>query len=201
MKRLLLPVRLLTVALLLIACENHSEVKDSASKVGVADNGPYRSSLDSQNREEAVTPPNNISGSYLACRRTSVPGDTSGNPAIGCGFYDKATSQKLEVSTVARDIRWDSDASKLPNTVQVQIFKSNVSQRLPFDVYYAFKGAGTNIDSLLQQFSIVMAVTEFDGSQTTYANTSYMTRPAGTPIPSDQAGQGALPEAIGIGAN
>lgn len=172
----------LVVALLLgiFACENK---KGLASRNSLSHEGskPEPSKDHEAADDEKVSPPSNIAGTYLHCQPTEVPFDADGAQTIGCGLFDVATDARIPAAQVASNIDWQYDNSLLPSSVGVTVYKAASAQNLEFDAYYSFTQLTESFAATLSKFRIKMLVTNFNGSQQTYVNDSFVVKASATP--------------------
>lgn len=198
MARLSFTTQLMMVLQLLAACENKTSVKDDQS---VQSDQAYSTAAAVLNgtasNDETVSPPANISGSYLYCRAASIPFDDAAGQAIGCNIYDEKTSKKIIISTVASDIAWSYDKSRLAPQTAVTIYKTSATnQTLPYDVYYSFTSPMETMKDILRNLTIRMQVTDLKGAVNRFENKEFAVPPPSAPAPEDVPATDSIPNIL-----
>ncbi|HYX39014.1 MAG TPA: hypothetical protein VE954_38410 [Oligoflexus sp.] len=134
--------------------------------------------------DERVDPPANIVGTYLYCSEVNVPFDADGASTIGCALYDETTNARVEVRSIAANIDWAYDGSKISIGTTVSLFNAANNPSLDYDVYFSFSGFSVSFADVLAAFIIKMNVTDLNGKFQSYINTSFMEKGAKSINPS-----------------
>lgn len=119
---------------------------------------------------EAISPPANISGSYLICAEAKAATLESPDAIVHCGLRDQVTSSKIDISSFAY-ARW---TYQVGDTSPITAFKSELTTSLEWHVAVTLKGPSLDEIQTAQK-SIKFFLTVGDAAGNKFRETSSLT--------------------------
>lgn len=130
-----------------------------------------------QDENEAITAPANITGTHLFCEPTVATFTPPQAQTLGCAIFSQSNQTRVDVRTVATNIEWDIDRRVLGPGTTLSTFKADPTQGFDHDVYFAFQGLSEPLEVFKSRLTVIMQVTRLDGQRVVYRNTTHTALP------------------------
>jgi hypothetical protein len=127
---------LLTRFAILVCCVGLSACEQAALKGQTQKATTVTDTSASDDSDEKVDPPNNISGTYLHCVTEKEPTDSTPEALIGCRF-DDSNGNRVPAASLAADFTYTYKAQTNPD---IQVYAKRLVGDARYDAAYLFFG-------------------------------------------------------------